>query len=436
MVISAILRTCYGLSVSILVGLALSSAGYIGWRVCLAFPRVSDGLNTLPIAVGAAVAVVGAVLIFGLLYRFAWRRLRCYPGWLQLGWCIACVVFVVLAHTVFRYRPPRFPWPAVQKLTVIATGERNAAARASEVWVRGLYRADGTRVDPQEFQLHGNWQHRDDALLSHRNQPATLRWRGRLRRGVKLLLVTHPWSGVVEITWNGEAQRRDLFARTPTSIWIKLPPAGHSDRFLKSYRQAVFGGRFAGLAAVLLVVSVWLATRGRPRPTTARMTQALVTAALSVGVLSYGLWRAPRSGAFSWPSYARRVTGSHSARLGTLDWWRAQRKFYRKHIPPGSVVLTRGSVGRQLVGMHDCYVLGLTKGAGLARRVKPQLRDDERAMLADQTPWELRRSLLKRYGVEHVLLTKRHYRRATWLQACTREKWERGGMVVVRIATE
>ncbi|HUU95885.1 MAG TPA: hypothetical protein VM487_09095, partial [Phycisphaerae bacterium] len=296
--------------------------------------------------------------------------------------------------------------------------------------------ADGTRVDPQEFELQGDWEHREDALVSHRNQPARLRWHGRLRRGVKLLLVTHPWSGVVEITWDGNAQRRDLFAPTSTSIWVELPSRGYSDRLLELYRQATFTGHLASLAAALLIVSVWSATRGHPRPSTARMTQALVTATLSVVVLTYGLSRAPRSGAFSWPSYARRVTGSHGARLGTLDWWRAQRSFYRKHIPRGSVVLTRGDVGRQLVAMHDCYVLGLTKGATLAHRLEPRLQDDERAMLADQTPWELRRSLLKRYGVQHVLLTKRRYRRATWLQACTQEKWERGGMVVVRIATE
>ena len=164
MVISAILRTCHGLSLSILVALALLSGGYVGWHVCLAFPRISDGPDTLAVTVAGAVAVVGAVLIFGLLYRFAWRRLRCYPGWLPLAWCAACVVFVALAHTVFRYRPPPFPWMGTRELTVVATGEKNAAARASEVWVRGLYRADGTRVDPQEFELQGDWEHRDDAL--------------------------------------------------------------------------------------------------------------------------------------------------------------------------------------------------------------------------------------------------------------------------------
>lgn len=263
-----------------------------------------------------------------------------------------------------------------------------------------------------------------------------MQWRGRLRGDAKLLLVTHPWSGVVEITWDGNAQRRNLFAPTSTSIWVELPSRGYSDRLLELYRQAMFVGHLASLAAALLIVSVWSATRGHPRPSTARMTQALVTAALSVSVLAYRLSRAPRSGAFSWSSYARRVTGSHGARLGRLDGWRAQCNFYRKHIPPGSVVLTRGDVGRQLVAMHDCYVLGLTKGATVARRLKPQLQDDERAMLADGTPWELRRSLLKRYAVEHVLLSETAYRRATWLQAYTQEKWERDGMVVARIATE
>jgi hypothetical protein len=436
MVISAILRTCHGLTVSILVVLALLSGGYVGWHVCLAFPSISDGPDILPVAVAAVVTVVVAVLVFGLLYRFAWRRLRYYPGWLPLAWCAACVVFVWLAYTVFRYRAPPCPWTGTRKLTIVATGEKNAAARASEVWVRGLYRPDGTRVDPQEFELQGDWQHRDDALLSHRNQPATLRWRGRLRGRAKLLLVTHPWSGVVAITWDGAAQRRDLFAPTSTSVWVELPAREYSDRLLKLYRQAMFAGHVASLAVALVVISVWSATRGHPRPTTPRMTQALVTAALSVAVLTYGLSRAPRGGAFSWPSYARRVTGSQGARRHRLDDWCAQRDFYREHIPRGSVVLTRGDVGRQLVAMHDCYVVGVTKGAGLAYRRNPRLQDDERTMLAGETPWEQRRNLLKRYAVEHVLLSETAYRRATWLQACTGEKWERGGMVVVRIATE
>ncbi|HUU94184.1 MAG TPA: hypothetical protein VM487_00470, partial [Phycisphaerae bacterium] len=92
------------------MALALLSGGYVGWHVCLAFPSVSDEPATLPIAVGVVVAVVAGVLVFGLLYLFAWRRLRAYPGWLQLAWCVAFVVFVWLAYVVFRYRPPSLPW--------------------------------------------------------------------------------------------------------------------------------------------------------------------------------------------------------------------------------------------------------------------------------------------------------------------------------------
>ncbi len=100
----------------------------------------------------------------------------------------------------------------VHSLVITATGEKNQAAKGSELWVTGLLLEDVLRVDANDFILKGDWEIREGVPLSYKNQPATLQWKKCIKNDAKLYLKRHPWSGIVDISWDGFHQRVDLYA--------------------------------------------------------------------------------------------------------------------------------------------------------------------------------------------------------------------------------
>lgn len=101
-------------------------------------------------------------------------------------------------------------------LEIIATGRRNVRSQDSEVWLGQLTHADGRIVPLKDFDADRGWERRQEKgkeyLYSRQNQPAKLRWKGIAEGPMRLSLVSHPWSGVAEIRWNGIKRSIDLFS--------------------------------------------------------------------------------------------------------------------------------------------------------------------------------------------------------------------------------
>ena len=147
-----------------------------------------------------------SVIVFYLIFwmpnylnRF---RIALYPKKVMISWLIFCIIsgclFVVLLPS------------ETQTIDIIATGQKNKDAKASEVWV--LER--GNHTDISDFAYDDSWERRKSSLVSYKNQPATARlfWRGRLRTINEIYFLKHPWSGVVEVIYNGKSEKYDLYA--------------------------------------------------------------------------------------------------------------------------------------------------------------------------------------------------------------------------------
>lgn len=157
-------------------------------------------------------------------------------------------------------------------LTVQATGEHHPDAIASEVWVR--LEVDGRRIPPSEWRSDGQWQQRGDLLLSTpARQPASVKWRGRVRSSAVLTFVSTRWSGKAAITWNGKTNAVDLYEsdaqRSSRSIDLRAaqtpsPFLTYPDRSpLERWAQVCDAGSIAILLLlVILALSMAPASHG------------------------------------------------------------------------------------------------------------------------------------------------------------------------------
>lgn len=162
------------------------------------------------------------LLFVRVSHRMAGRSIprRC----LWLFACLAAGALLTAATPIPKSRPLLAPR---HTLEIIALGKANPQARGMEVWFHGVRDGDGNLVALNEFEHNNTWELRGATLLSFHNQPAKLSWRGRVAPGAKLRLEAHPWSGMVQITWDGEAQVLAALSPGRRSVALSLSPAVH-----------------------------------------------------------------------------------------------------------------------------------------------------------------------------------------------------------------
>lgn len=239
-------------AVSVSIGVCAAASYFVR------FLRPISGIETLG-GIGLSLYLVGlfSLIAYIGLFRFAWLRLRIFSRRVKSIWIIAALGIGALLVLVIPIAPPELP--TLHQLDVIATGQKNLASQGSELWVQGLFRADGSTVPVSEFVLEGQWEIRDGIPLSYQNQPATLHWKGWLDGDAKLVLVSHPWSGIVQVRWDDHAQTVDLFADPGSPKVIPLP--GHSATGLSIYQSSILGADAIIIGFVVFLVGVWLVTR-------------------------------------------------------------------------------------------------------------------------------------------------------------------------------
>lgn len=172
----------------------------------------------------------------------------------MIFWFLAIIlVGVWFVFTIIPKDALRF-----DNLEIIATGQKHPDAEGNEVWVQALWYSSGETKDLKEFKLGPGWELRDGALVSYQNQPSTLRWSGRADQDMKLLFTSHPWSGIVEIIWNGEQQIIDLYNPEPTTREVTLNFSAKSNgmpQWKEVLLKIIIG---ACIGIILFMVSAWL----------------------------------------------------------------------------------------------------------------------------------------------------------------------------------
>ena len=134
----------------------------------------------------------------------------------------------------------------------------------------------------------------------------------------------------------------------------------------------------------------------------------------------------------SWRAYWASATADRATRHRALNDLQKRAAFFEEHIPRGAVVLTHERTAMDLVMLHDCHVvihLRLTQGITDAA----QREEDYAALVAPETPQDVRKQLLKKYDVEYFLVDG--YLQSTWQWArpYMGEYWQIPGYLLIKL---
>ena len=161
------------------------------------------------------------------------------------------------------------------EVTVEVLHGKSPEAQGREVWLR--LERDGTDVPPHELIQNGKWQEKAPFLLAiDPADPTAVHWEGHYTNNLRLVFVSHPWSGRVRVTWNGQQRDIDLYRAIASDSGYALELAG---AFPSNYRLA-FPDRdarqwvvalcdTAGLGLLSLALFAWLVTRRSDVPSVA-----------------------------------------------------------------------------------------------------------------------------------------------------------------------
>lgn len=180
------------------------------------------------------------------------------------------------------------------EVTVQALGTKNERAVSSEVWAR--LEVDGKSMSPSVFTQDGKWKLDGEFLLSVPGaQPATFSWSGTYLEQLRLVFVSHPWSGKVRVTSQGKTEDLDLYAAVATGRVVTLGGITGTPHALESpaLSQAQRWVRLCDvLVLALLVLSsfLWLSRAPSPAASPIQRSLGFETAAYSLPTFVAGCW--------------------------------------------------------------------------------------------------------------------------------------------------
>jgi len=200
------------------------------------------------------------LLAYWLMFRVTARLLGRFPRRARLVWALVAWILGVLLVFLLPITPP--PPALTHRLEIVATGQKQAVAKRSEVWLTGLYRADGSQVPIAEFSREGTWELFDNVAASRQNQPAVLRWEGVLQGDARLQFASNRWTGFAQILWDGQDQTIDLYADVESSVQksLTLSTATQNAKDMRAllYQGIVRGADTVSLGMALFFAAPWV----------------------------------------------------------------------------------------------------------------------------------------------------------------------------------
>lgn len=294
----------------------------LAWSL-LAHAGVRPPLGPRDWALGAVAAAVLALAVHTLLFRVAGPRLallasRTARRFLIVGALAGGALLIVLLPVRVRH---------LHTLEITATGQKNPAAAGNEVWLIAFTLPDQSQVPFAEISADPGWGPRLGMLCCYEHSPATLRWSGAVSnahsfdspgpqvwdastrpayrpsgnrswygtRGTAVLrFVTHPYSGMAQIAWNGHVQALDLYSPQRGERRVALPI---TPKDIARDRRTMFAAMSIdglGLSVLILALaSSATARRNRPALAVVRRSELVATAAMVVivGAVFGALWQ-------------------------------------------------------------------------------------------------------------------------------------------------
>jgi hypothetical protein len=207
-------------------------------------------------------SILFSSLDYFLLFRLILSRLSKYSQKAKVLWLAGSLLAGIwLAIAIPLPFPAMSPIP--HKLEVIAIGQKDPRSQGSEVWLLGLYLPDGRKVDVTEFNLDRSWIIRDGVPVSYQNQPASLSWQSTAQGMMRLVLGTHPWSGIAQLIIDGKSQEINLYSDPGTTKEIAFQLSSPLPWYFFVIMYFGFGVIFMLLASCFLILFNKITNRKR-----------------------------------------------------------------------------------------------------------------------------------------------------------------------------
>ena len=230
------------------LGLILSIP-YLAWLIH--DTGLSLGWGILLIIIYSSM-LLGGISYF-LLFKYSLPILNQSPNKWKWFWIIFSFCFGIWLTIAI---PVEYPIkPVTSELSIIATGNKDPQSKGSEVWVTRLVTSEGI-VPLEDFYAGEGWEVREGLWFSNFSEEALI-WQGTSHSNPQIIFVSHPWSGDVEVVWNGESQIVDLYDPVGNEVTLEFEIQLTPEPPL--LRQILFlvGTGFA-IGLLILVISAWL----------------------------------------------------------------------------------------------------------------------------------------------------------------------------------
>lgn len=169
----------------------------------------------------------------------------------------------------------------------------------------------------------------------------------------------------------------------------------------------VFGGEWitARMQILLTTSLICVALGGLTSTVEPFATRLRLRSAISIGVVCFGGLFAAPGGLDKRLDYFKMAKAPVETRQRMLHTLREFRAFLREHIPSGDTVLADPQTSMWLVMLHDCYVVATAPASTLPDL--EQRKADVQTIVSPRTRWNVRRDLLRKYGVTRCILDTR-----------------------------
>jgi hypothetical protein len=230
------------------LGLILSIP-YLAWLIH--DTGLSLGWGLLLIFIYSSI-LLGGISYF-LLFKYSLPILNQSPNKWKWFWIIFSFCFGIWLTIAI---PVEYPLKPVNlELSIIATGNKDPQSNGSEVWMNRLVTSEGI-VPLEDFYAGEGWEVREGLWFSYSSKDALI-WQGTSRNNLQLIFVSHPWSGDVEVVWNGKSQVVDLYDPDGKEILLDLVPPLPPKPSLVRQVLFVIGTGF-GIGLLILILGAWL----------------------------------------------------------------------------------------------------------------------------------------------------------------------------------
>lgn len=194
----------------------------------------------------------------------------------------------------------------------------------------------------------------------------------------------------------------------------------------------------ARLGSILLTALLVLALGGICYWIADWVRRKWLRALISIAIVFAGAQFVEGKEPHDWSTYLRIVKAPAEERHHLMNGMRTFSEFCRQSIPAGETVLADGPTQTWLVMLHDCYVVAVGLGGGVTNLAERQA--DLQAMLERETPWPVRRSLLRKYDIQYFMVYGDEYHESgafRWTDGhLYPQRWALGKHLVVRLKTD